>query len=265
MKSFISLAVFLTVSLAQHVTVPTTCTGKFSAGSDEVLFTVPYTYTEVLSIIGNYSNLTWSGSPENSVSLNGSDNKVGTARTYDLAGAHLIETILQYSKPPAPGPYVEVHNTATISVTGVDVYIPFDGTVVTSMCDGQASMFNLTTHFCATNVTMAAGLLHQLHLGDVQTVGKFLGGKDFTGCSNGSDSAPSETTSSSAPKSTSSGTTSSSAMEPTSSGTMTTAATDSAPSETASSSSSFTGEAMRQSVGILGSAVIVALVSGGLC
>lgn len=185
MKHFhIIAALALPLALAQHVIVPTTCTGNYSAGTDEVLYTVPYTYDQVISIIGNYSNLTWSGSPENSVTINGTNDQVGTARTYDLAGAHVIETILEYSKPPAPGPYNEVHNTALLSVPSAHVsfYIPYDGTVVSSICDGKASMFNFTAHYCATNATVAGGLLHMLHLGDAVTVGKFLGGMNYTSC-----------------------------------------------------------------------------------
>lgn len=172
-------------SLAQHVTVPSTCSGRFEAGTDEVVFTTPYTYTQVLSIIGSYKNLTWSGNPDDTVSLNGTDNTVGTARTYDTAGAHVIETILEYSKPAAPGPYVEVHNTALLTVPAADnltFYIPFDGTVVKSVCDGKASQFNFTANFCASNATAAAGVLHMLHLNDAITVGRFLGGMNFTSC-----------------------------------------------------------------------------------
>jgi hypothetical protein len=148
-----------------------------------VLYTVPYTYDEVMSIIGSYKNLTWSGNLPNTVKLNGSDNTVGTARTYNLAGAHVIETILKYSKPPAPGPYDEVHNTALLSVGPIQLYIPYDGTTVKEYCDGKASQFNFTAHFCSNNATAAAGALHMLHLGDAVTVGKFLGGKNFTSCS----------------------------------------------------------------------------------
>jgi hypothetical protein len=36
--------------------------------------------------------------------------------------------------------------------------------------------------FCPSNITVAVGLLHQIHLGDAQTVGKFLGGNNFTSC-----------------------------------------------------------------------------------
>lgn len=57
-----SKAVFLflgTCVVAQNVTVPNACTSGFTAGSDEVLYTVPYTYNQVLSIIGSYKNLTW--------------------------------------------------------------------------------------------------------------------------------------------------------------------------------------------------------------
>lgn len=182
-KNFLSAATlaFLTSTLAQNVTVPTTCMGNLTAGTDEVLFTVPYTYSEVMSIIGSYQNLTWSGNPPNTVKLNGSDNTVGTARTYNLAGAHVIETILNYSKP-AGGPYYEVHNTALLSVGPIQLYIPYDGTTVTTYCGGKASQFNFTAHFCSNNVTAAGATLHMLHLGDAMTVGKFLGGKNFTNC-----------------------------------------------------------------------------------
>jgi hypothetical protein len=170
--------------LAQDVTVPSTCEAGFTAGTDEALVTIPYEYDQVLSIIGSYKNLTWSGNPDDTVTLNGTDNTVGTARTYDLAGAHVIETLLVYSKPPAPGPYNEVHNTALLSVPAynVSLYIPYDGTVVSSVCDGKASLFNFTARFCGSNVTTVGTLLHQLHTGDALTVGKFLGGMNFTSC-----------------------------------------------------------------------------------
>lgn len=176
----LTLALFSS-TFAQNVTVPTTCTGNLTAGTDEVLYTVPYTYAQVMSIIGSYKNLTWSGNPDNTVTLNGSDNTIGTARTYDLAGAHVIETILNYSKP-AGGPYYEVHNTALLSVGPIQLYIPYDATTVTTYCGGKASQFNFTAHFCSNNVTAAGATLHMLHLGDAVTVGKFLGGKNFTNC-----------------------------------------------------------------------------------
>ena len=185
MKVFTALPTTLSLialSSAQHVTVPTTCTGKFSMGTDEVLYTVPYTYNQVMSIIGSYKNLTWSGNPPNTVKLNGSDNTVGTARTYHLTGLTVIETILKYSKPPAPGPYDEVHNTALINAGAFSFYIPYDGTTVKEYCNGKASQFNFTAQFCSTNVTATGGLLHMVHLGDAETVGKFLGGKNFTNC-----------------------------------------------------------------------------------
>ena len=176
-----TLALF-TLSSAQNVTVPTTCTGNFSAGTDEVLYTVPYTYDQVMSIIGSYKNLTWSGNPANTVMLNGSDNTVGTARTYTLTGLKVIETILEYSKPPAPGPYEEVHNTALLNAGSFSFYIPYDGTTVKEYCNGKASQFNFTAQFCSNNITAAGGLLHMVHLGDAVTVGQFLGGKNFTNC-----------------------------------------------------------------------------------
>jgi len=50
--------------IAQNVTVPDHCTAGFGAGTDIALVTLPYTYTQVLSIIGSYKNLTWSGNPD---------------------------------------------------------------------------------------------------------------------------------------------------------------------------------------------------------
>jgi len=75
--SVLSLA---TAAIAQNVIVPNTCTAGFEAGRDEVLYTVPYTYDQVLSIIRDFKNLTWSGNTPDTVSLNGTDNTVGTAR-----------------------------------------------------------------------------------------------------------------------------------------------------------------------------------------
>jgi hypothetical protein len=100
--------------------LPAGCVSGYTAGTDTVLLTVPYTYTQVLSIIGDYQNLTWSGNPKNTVTLNGTDNTVGTARTYDTAGAHVIETITVYDKP-ANGPYNEVHTLAPLSVPSANV------------------------------------------------------------------------------------------------------------------------------------------------
>jgi hypothetical protein len=180
MKSSLFLNAVLGVSgaLAQM-----TCPQGLLPGRDEVIFTIPYTYTQAMSIIGSYQNLTWSGSPEGSVSLDGPDNTVGTTRTYDIAGAHVVEKITVYQKPAA-GPYVEIHTLALLSIPSVNVSFsaPYDGTTVTSICDGKASTFNFTALFCASNVTVAQATLHQIHLTDAQTVGVFLGGKNFTSC-----------------------------------------------------------------------------------
>lgn len=184
-KTLSVLASTLLLARAQHVAVPSTCTAGFEPGTDTVIYTTPYSYTAVLSIIGSYKNLTWSGNPDSTVTLNGTDNTVGTARTYDTSGAHVIETILTYSKPPAPGPYVEVHNTALLTIPAAGnlmFYIPFDGTVVSSVCDGRASRFNFTAHYCASNSSLAGSVLHMLHLTDAETVGKFLGGQNFSSC-----------------------------------------------------------------------------------
>ncbi|KAI9879537.1 MAG: hypothetical protein M1830_006114 [Pleopsidium flavum] len=186
MKSTILSTVLLAAGgvLAQHnASTSNGCSDGYFPGTDTVIYSVPYTYAQVMSIIGSYKNLTWSGNPDNTVTLNGTDNTVGTARTYDVGGAHVIETITVYEKP-AMGPYVEVHTLAplTIAAANVSFYGDFDGTTVTSICGGAASTFNLTIDFCATNATLAASVLHMIHLADASTVGVFLGGQNFSSC-----------------------------------------------------------------------------------
>ena len=180
---FPALVSFISLSVAQYVQVPSTCNPTFQPGTDTVIYTVPYTYQQVLSIIGSYKNLTWSGNPDNTVTLNGTDNTVGTARTYDIAGAHVIETITVYSKPPN-GPYEEIHTLAPLIIPSLNLsfYGDYDGTTATPICNGLATTFNFTINFCATNATLAAATLHHIHLGDATTVGVFLGNQNFTSC-----------------------------------------------------------------------------------
>jgi hypothetical protein len=162
---------------------PNGCTEGYYPGTDTVIYTVPYTYNQVLSIIGNYTNLTWSGSPDNSVTSNSTTWVPGTARFYDIAGAHVIETITVYDKP-ANGPYVEIHTLAPLTIPSYNIsfYGDFDGQVWTPICDGKATTANFTISFCATNATLAATVLQGLHLSDAETVGTFLGGMNFTSC-----------------------------------------------------------------------------------
>ncbi|KAK3110656.1 hypothetical protein LTR53_014835 [Teratosphaeriaceae sp. CCFEE 6253] len=195
-----ALLAFTAGSLAQTITIPAVdgslpaagpngCAPGYYPGTDTVIYTVPYTYTQVLSIIGNYTNLTWSGSPDNSVTTNNSQALAtnlwtpGTGRFYDIAGAHVIETITTYTKPAA-GPYVEIHTLAPLTIPSLNVsfYGDFDGQVWESVCDGKATWTNFTINFCATNATLGAATLHMLHHTDAATVGVFLGGQNFTSC-----------------------------------------------------------------------------------
>jgi hypothetical protein len=202
-RTYISIVFLFAVSAFAQITIPATngslpaagangCAAGYFPGSDTVLYTVPYTYTQVLSIIGNYTNLTWSGSPENSVTSNSTNWVPGTARFYDIAGAHVIETITTYSKPAA-GPYVEIHTVAPLSVPSYNVsfYSDYDAQLWTPICGGMATTTNFTINFCATNATVAAAVLHSLHSSDAMTVGTFLGGMNFTSCAaiNGSSSS----------------------------------------------------------------------------
>lgn len=49
----LALSTLLGLAVGQNVTVPSTCTNGFTAGSDVVLYTVPYTYDQVMSVIGS--------------------------------------------------------------------------------------------------------------------------------------------------------------------------------------------------------------------
>ena len=124
-----------------------------------------------------------SGNPDNTVSLNGTDNTIGTARFYQSAGASVIETLTKYSKP-ANGPYEESHTLAPLFIPAANLsfYSAYDANTATPVCNGAATMFNETVNFCATNATAAAGVLHMLHLQDVRTVGLFLGNQTFSTC-----------------------------------------------------------------------------------
>jgi hypothetical protein len=188
------------VNSSPNITIPATngsipapgpngCAAGYYPGRNVVIYTVPYTYTQVLSIIGNYTNLTWSGSPDNSVTTNNSlalqtnNWTPGTARTYDLSGAHVIETITTYLKPNA-GPYVEIHTLAPLTIlsANVSLYADYDAQYWYPVCDGKATWTNFTINFCATNVTAATQILYQLHSTDAVTVGQFLGGQNFSSC-----------------------------------------------------------------------------------
>lgn len=49
--------------------LPAGCVDGYSAGTDTVLYSVPYPYAQVMSIIGSFKNLTWSGNPDNTVMI----------------------------------------------------------------------------------------------------------------------------------------------------------------------------------------------------
>lgn len=130
------------------------------------------------------------------MTLNGTDNTVGTARTYETAGARVVETLTLYMKPTA-GPYAEIHTLApyTLQSLNLSFYSDYDANFAGPTCNGAATLFNETVHFCATNATQAAGVFHNVHLRDVTTVGKLLGGQNFTSCAALSNSTSTNSTS----------------------------------------------------------------------
>ncbi|KAL8817143.1 MAG: hypothetical protein Q9223_003971 [Gallowayella weberi] len=207
LHSFPSIFVLLLSSFCVHITaqqagfaafavfnetgrLPAGCTDGYESAHDEVLYTVPYTYQQVLSIIGSFANITWNR--DNSTTLNGTDNTVGTARTYDYFGIRLIETIKTYEKP-ANGPYsnhlppsktVEDHTIAPSynPAANLSLYASVDSLFANPICSNTAVALNFTVDFCSTNVTEAGAIFHSLHIQDALTLQEFLGNETFTGC-----------------------------------------------------------------------------------
>ncbi|KAH9838211.1 hypothetical protein Tdes44962_MAKER08215 [Teratosphaeria destructans] len=166
------------------------CAAGFWRGNHTLLYTVPYSYDQVLSIIGDFVNLTWSGSPDHSVQTNNTDALVtndwtpGSARFYDFAGAHFIETITQYQKPHS-GPYIQVHTVAPLQVpsfSNVQLYSDYDAQHWVPVCDGRATAANFTINFCATNVAVGSAFLEKMHSMAATRVGQLLGGQQFSNC-----------------------------------------------------------------------------------
>jgi hypothetical protein len=161
-----------------------TCDEGYTAGYDEVVETLPYSYEQVMSIIGDYKNITWSGTAYDDVTLNGTDNTAGTARTYELDGATLVETLITYSKPDG-GPYYEDHYLGLLylSAYNLSAYAPHDTTTVTATCNDTASIFNMSVSYCASDATVAQTVFHSIHATDIETVREWLGNETYTGCS----------------------------------------------------------------------------------
>lgn len=205
-----------------------------------------------------------SGNPDDTVTLNGTDNKVGTARTYESNGAHVVETLTLYMKPNA-GPYAEIHTLAPLTVPSLNLsfYADYDANFAGPTCNGAATLFNETVNFCATNATQAAGVFHQLHLADVMTVGKLLGGQNFTSCAVLGNSTSNSTSSNANATSPTNTTTTSKVTS--SVPTTTTPPTQSSPSSSASkapsSSSSSSSSFSSPSLSTIGSVLLAGVVA----
>lgn len=166
------------IVLAQN---KSSCNAGLYPGTNTVIYTVPYTYPQVLSIIADFRNITWNNIPYDAVSLNGTDNTIGTARTYTTQGATATETILVYEKPAA-GPYVLVTAFAPSNVENTSSYGNFNSVIATPVCGGAACTLNFTTDFCSTDVAEAATYFQTVHTADAINVVLFLGGRNFTSC-----------------------------------------------------------------------------------
>jgi hypothetical protein len=60
-----SLPTFASALPATSALSEMTCIDGYYHGNVTVIFTTPYTYAQVISIIGSFRNITWSGSPCN--------------------------------------------------------------------------------------------------------------------------------------------------------------------------------------------------------
>lgn len=161
--------------------LPNGCIDDYSAARDEVLYTVPYTYPQVLSIIGSFANITWNGN--NATTLNGTDNTVGTARSYEYLGIPLTQTIKTYQKP-VNGPYFEDHTIAPSynPATNISLYASTDALTATPVCGDTAVALNFTVDFCSTDVSAAGEIFRSLHLLHARILQEFLGNETWNGC-----------------------------------------------------------------------------------
>ncbi|GIZ49169.1 hypothetical protein CKM354_001220400 [Cercospora kikuchii] len=173
--------------------IPTTCSNGFESRSDTVFLALPYPYDAVIPLVSDFNNLSWANiSP---VTLNGTNNTPGTARAFSFGGADFIQTLLSYDKPPSPGPFVEVHNSAPVTLsippeqvetaggkTNFTLWLDSLRFEVEGVCEGRASQVNWTVSLCSDGPDVAKGMLHMVHTGFVENVGKLLGGGEFEGC-----------------------------------------------------------------------------------
>lgn len=184
MKGFHIFGVLTAVGsvLAQDKSnTPSVCNAGFYPGTNTITYTVPYTYPQVLSLIGDFRNITWNSIPYDTVSLNGTDNTIGTARSFQAAGVTATETLVVLEKPAA-GPFHEVSAVSAFDLGNTTIYSDFNSIVATPVCGGAACSVNFTVDFCATDAARAADFFRKVHSVDVVNVGLFLGGRNFTSC-----------------------------------------------------------------------------------
>ncbi len=88
------LSSFLLILPAASTPTGLACPAGFYPGTDTVIQAIPYPYQAALGIIQSFKNLTWSGTPDDKVSLDGPNNVPGTTRTYELLGVTIKEYVL---------------------------------------------------------------------------------------------------------------------------------------------------------------------------
>ncbi|KAK9453576.1 hypothetical protein V1511DRAFT_503938 [Dipodascopsis uninucleata] len=175
MIAYISVLLFAVQAFA------ITCPPGMTYGNDTSIVTLPYSVSQVYSIVGDFKNITWNGVPYSAVALNGTDNTVGTARIYSLLGANITETLLA-STYTTDYYYQNLYASLTAPSLNITADCPYDALTVTSICDGTASVLNQTITFCSTNADYFTSLIHELHTEHAVLVGTYLGGANFTSC-----------------------------------------------------------------------------------
>ncbi|WPB08439.1 uncharacterized protein RHO25_013105 [Cercospora beticola] len=144
--------------------IPTTCSNGFESRSDTVFLTLPYSYDSVAPLVSDFSNLSWANiSP---VTLNGTNNTPGTARAFSFGGADFI-----------PKESVEEDGKTNFTLWLESLRFEVEG-----VCGGRASQVNWTVSLCSDVPDVAKGMLHMVHTGFVENVGKLLGGGTFESC-----------------------------------------------------------------------------------
>ena len=166
------------------------CNSGFTSDRSEVVMTFPYSYERVLKIVDNFGNMTWLGTPNDNLTLHGTDDKIGASRSFNLDGTHLTQTLVKYENRDN-GSFYEEQTLEQVTLRGINVtlYSIMDTVSLNRSCNGTASTLKLSTKFCATNATVIKEFIYGYHKAAVMRVEEYLGGQKSTSCGAASESS----------------------------------------------------------------------------